>query len=137
LAALADGAAAAATRAAETAWQRTNPLRELFTRALTPAAEAALACDDLATARRWADENVAALPGWQAERDCHEALKIIAAETQAYLRADDALECLARLVVDDGTYQYAARLLGAAQAMRERMTRPRYPTYQAGYDAAL
>ncbi|WP_156623181.1 LuxR family transcriptional regulator [Mycobacterium sp. 1164966.3] len=156
VAALADGDAAAAMRAAETAWQHTNPLRERFTRTLTPTAEAALACDDLVTARRWADETIEALPNWhraftltvrayvsiargepeQAERDAHEALTI-ATQTGAYLRVDDALECLARLAVDEGNYPYAARLLGATEAMRQRMRHPRYPMYQAGYEAAL
>ncbi|WP_231995799.1 LuxR family transcriptional regulator [Mycobacterium sp. 852002-51163_SCH5372311] len=155
-AALADGDAAAAFTAAETAWQHTNQLRERFTRTLTPTAEAALACGDLVTARRWADETVEALAGWpraftlivrayvaigqgepeQAERDAHDALTI-AAQTRGYLRVDDTLECLARLAADDGNYAYAARLLGAAEAVRQRMRHPRYPMYQAGYDAAV
>jgi ATP/maltotriose-dependent transcriptional regulator MalT len=63
-AALAGGDAIAARRAAETAWQRTHPLREVFTRSQTPLAEAALACGDLAAARRWADDTVAVAPGW-------------------------------------------------------------------------
>src|SRR6185312_13203715 len=72
----------------------------------------------------------------QAERDAHDSLTI-AAQTQAYLRVDDSLKCLARLAADDGTYPYAARLLGAAETMRQRMRHPRYPMYQAGYDAVL
>ena len=154
-AALADGDAAAAMRAAETAWQHTNPLREFFTRTITPTSEAALACDDLATARRWADENVAALPGEhrgvnltvrayiamaqgdpeQAERDAHDALAL-AEKTGGYYRVADILECLARLALDDGNHPYAARLLGAADAIRQRIGFARYPMYQLANDAA-
>jgi hypothetical protein len=52
-AALAGGDATAARQAAEEAFQQTNPMRETFTRSVTPAAEATLACGDLVTARRW------------------------------------------------------------------------------------
>jgi DNA-binding CsgD family transcriptional regulator len=71
----------------------------------------------------------------QAERDAHDALEL-AARTQGYLRVADTLECLVRLAVD-ANHQYAARLLGAAEAMRQRMNQPRYPMYQNGYDAAV
>lgn len=155
-AALADGDAVAAWRSAETAWQHTNPVREVFTRSITPMAEAALAGGDLVTARRWADQNVAVLTGWhqmnalvvrafvaiaegkpdQAQRDAHAALAI-ATRIQAYLRADTALECLARLAADADDHFYATRLLGAANAMRERMGHRRRPMYQAGYDETL
>ena len=72
----------------------------------------------------------------QAERDAHDALTV-AARTQAYMRVDDTLECLARLAADDDNYQYAARLLGAAEGIRQRMGHARFPMYQAGYDAAV
>ncbi len=155
-AALAGGDAAAARGEAEEALRHTVPVREAFTRSTVPTAEAAFACDDLVTARRWADETVAVVPGChqmsaltvrafiaaaqgepeQAERDAHEALTV-AARTQGYLRVDDTLECLARLAADGGNHPYAARLLGAAEAMRQRMEHPRFPMYQAGYDAAV
>jgi DNA-binding CsgD family transcriptional regulator len=110
----------------------------------------------LVAARRWADDTVAVAPGWtqilalvarafvaiaqdepdQAERDAHEALTV-AARTQGYLRAADALECLARLAAGDGNHQHAARLLGAAEGMRERMGHARFPMYQADYDAVV
>jgi DNA-binding CsgD family transcriptional regulator len=140
----------------ETAWRYTNPLREMFARSVNPIAEAALACGDLAAARRWADETVAVVPGWQqmvalmarayiamaqgepgrAERDAHDALTV-AARTQGYLRVDDTLECLARLAADDGSHANAARLLGAAETIRQRMGHARLPMYQTGYDAAV
>jgi DNA-binding CsgD family transcriptional regulator len=47
------------------------------------------------------------------------------------------LECLARLAADDGSAAYAARLLGAAGALRERLRHGRLPMYQAAYDAAV
>jgi ATP/maltotriose-dependent transcriptional regulator MalT len=155
-AALAGGEAAVARQLCETASRYTNPLREMFHRSVTPTAEAALACGDLAAARCWADDTVAVVPGWQqavaltarafvalaqgepeqAERDAHESLTL-AARTQGYLRTDDTLECLARLAAADGNCQYAARLLGAAATIRQRMGHARLPMYQPGYDAVV
>ncbi|WP_207546933.1 LuxR family transcriptional regulator [Mycobacterium kubicae] len=153
---LADGDGGAGLRFCEAAWKCTNPLREMLTRSVSPIAEAALACGDLTTARRWADENVAMVPGWQqlvaltarahiamaqgdpeqAERDAHDALAV-AARTQGYLRVPDTLECLARLAAHAGNTSYAARLCGAADAMRQRTGQVRFPMYQPGYDSAL
>ncbi|ORB88463.1 Putative HTH-type transcriptional regulator [Mycobacterium persicum] len=155
-AALARGDAVAARKAAETALQQTNPLREVFTRSVAPLPEAWLACGDPSAARCFADEMLAVVPGWYrmmallarafiamaqgepelAARDAHDALTV-AARTQGYLRVDDTLECLARLAVNDDNHGYAARLLGAAEAIRRRMGHPRFPMYQAGYDAAV
>ncbi|WP_414686458.1 LuxR C-terminal-related transcriptional regulator [Mycobacterium sp.] len=155
-AALVGGDAATASEVAEEALRRTNARGETFTRSITPNAEAALACGDLAGARRWSDEAVAAVPGWfqvaaltvrafvaieenepeRAERDAHDALAV-ASGTQGYLRVADTLECLARLAVSEGNHPYAARLLGAAEAMRQRMENPRFPMYQADYDATV
>jgi predicted ATPase/class 3 adenylate cyclase/DNA-binding CsgD family transcriptional regulator len=155
-AALAGGHAAAARQAAEEALRRTVPVREVFTKSIFSAAAAALACGDLAAARRWADDAVAVVPGWWqmvaltvrafvaiaegdpqgAERDAHDALAV-AARTHGYLRVDETLECLARLAVDDGNHPYAARLLGAADGIRQRMGHVRLPMYQSGYDAAV
>ena len=153
LAALAGGDAATARQAAEKTLQHTVPVREVFTRSTALTAEAVLACGDLEAARRWADETVAVVPGsWkvqaltarafvalaqgepeQAERDAHEAL-VMATGTQGYLRVPDVLECLAHLAADDRNYQHAARLLGAAQAMRQRIGYVRFPMYQDSYD---
>ncbi len=155
-AALTAGDATEALRFAEIAWERTRPPRDVFTRSVNPIAEAALACGQLDLARRWADENVPIVPGYQqvvalaarayvalaqgdcgqAERDCHDALAV-AAEVQGYLRVPDVLDCLARLAVGAGNHAYAARLLGAADAMRQRTGEVRRPMYGAGYGAAL
>ena len=155
-AALAKGDIAAARRAAEESWRHTVPLREAFIRCFNPLAEAALAGGDLVEARRWVDATVAVEPGShksialtvralvalaqgepeQAERDAHDALTI-AASTQAYFRVADSLECLARLAADGGNHAYAARLLGAADTLRQRMGHARFPMYQAGYDTVI
>ena len=155
-AALAGGDTAAARQACEAAWRHTVPQREVYVRGGNPLAEAALEGGDLAAARRWADDTVAVVPGWyqamaltarcyvaiaqdepeQAERDAHEALAI-AARTQGYLRLPDTLECLARLAADGANPHNAARLFGAADAIRQRTGQARFPVYQAGYDAAV
>jgi DNA-binding CsgD family transcriptional regulator len=155
-AALASGDAAAARQACEAARPHTVPQREVYMRSVNPLAEAALAGDDLAAARRWADDTAAVVPGcyqmWaltmrayvaiaqdepeQAERDTHEALAI-ALRTNGYLRLPDTLECLARLAADGANAHYAARLFGAADAMRQRTGQARFPMYQASYDAAV
>src|SRR4029077_13700451 len=72
----------------------------------------------------------------QAERDAHEALTI-AAHTNARLRLPDIVECLARLAADDGNHQTAARLFGAADAMRKRIGVIRFAVHQPSYDTAL
>ena len=154
-AALAAGDAARARVAAEVAWRHTVPAREVFIKSVNPLAEAALACDDLVTARNWADDCVGVVPGWhqvvactvrafiaiaqgepdQAERDAHEAL-VSAARSRGYMRVADTLECLARLAVD-GNHPYVARLLGASDGIRQRMGHARYPMYQPGYDITV
>jgi predicted ATPase/class 3 adenylate cyclase/DNA-binding CsgD family transcriptional regulator len=155
-AALAAGDASTARAACEAAWRHTIPLREIFARSVNPMTEAVLACGDLAAARRWADDTVPIVAGWhkmvalmargyvvleqgefdRAERDAHEALAISAA-TRGHLRLPDILECLVRLAADYGTHQYAARLLGAAEAIRQRTGQVRFPMYDAGYRAAV
>ena len=119
-------------------------------------AEAALADRDLAAARRWADEAVSTTTGWwlmwaltmrarvaiaqgepeQAERDAHDALAL-GAGIKAYLRIPDILECLAVLAGEDGSHREAARLFGAAQAIRLRIGAVRFKIYDAGYEASV
>jgi predicted ATPase/class 3 adenylate cyclase/DNA-binding CsgD family transcriptional regulator len=155
-AALAAGDAVAARRAAEEAVGHTIALREIFLKSLNPIAEAELACGDLTAARRSADATIALVPGWyrmnnltvrafvglaqgepeQAERDAHDAL-VVAARTGGFARVADTVECLARLAADEGDHPYAARLLGAADAMRRRMGHARFPMYEADYEAVV
>jgi hypothetical protein len=123
MAALAAGEGAAAHEAREAARQDMNvvmgvaaPMQRAWN------AEAALADEDLAAARRGADEAVSTTTGWwlmqaltararvaiaqgepeQAERDAHEALAC-AAGIKAYLFIPDILECLAALAGEDGS----------------------------------
>jgi predicted ATPase/class 3 adenylate cyclase/DNA-binding NarL/FixJ family response regulator len=119
-------------------------------------AEAALADRDLAAARRWADEAASTGTGWwqmvalstrarvaiaqgepdQAERDAHGALAC-ATELGAYLGVPDVLECLAVLAGDSASHREAARLLGAAEAVRLRMGEVRFKIYDADYHASV
>ena len=156
-AALAAGDGAAAHEAREAALQymilesgSTATLQRLWN------AEAALADRDLAAARRWADEAVTTTTGWwlmwtltararvaiaqgepeQAERDAHDALAI-GAKIRVYVRIPDTLECLAVLAADAGSHREAARLFGAAEAIRQRMGAVRYKIYDADYQASV
>jgi predicted ATPase/class 3 adenylate cyclase/DNA-binding CsgD family transcriptional regulator len=118
--------------------------------------QAALGGGDLVTARRSADDAVTTTTGWflaqvltmralvaiaqgepnQAERDAHEALAI-ASSMQAYLGISDALECLAALAGDAGGHREAARLFGAAHAIRQRFGEVRFKVVDASYEASV
>ena len=107
-------------------------------------------------ARRWADEAVTMVTGSyssraltmrarvaiaqgepeQAERDAHDALAR-AAEVEAYLYIPDILECLAVLAGDAGSHREAARLFGAAEAIRQRMGAVRFKVWDASYEASV
>jgi predicted ATPase/class 3 adenylate cyclase/DNA-binding CsgD family transcriptional regulator len=155
-AALAAGDAATALDASEAAGEHLNvlPGTAAVQRALT--AQAALAGGDLSAARRWADEAVTTTTGLflalalttrarvaiaqgepqQAERDARDALAR-AAELKASLFIPDTLECLATLAGDGGSHREAARIFGAAQAIRQRMGVVRFKIYDAGYKASV
>jgi len=154
-AALAGGDVGAATDASDAARERFAgfPLSSTINK---PSAQAALARGDLTSARRFADEDVAAAVGWftvqallnrarvalaenepgQAERDLHDALTR-AAETQAHLFVPDLLECLAALAHVGGSHLEAARLFGAAHAVRQRTGVVRFRVYDAEYAASV
>ena len=72
----------------------------------------------------------------QAERDAHDALAR-AAEVEAYLFIPDILECLGTLAGEAGSHREAARLFGAAEAIRQRMGAVRFKVYDAGYEASV
>ena len=117
---------------------------------------AALAGGDLVAARRWADEAVTSATGYhlsaallararvaiaqgepdQGERDAHDALAC-AADVEAYLPIPDILECLAGLAGDAGSHREAARLFGAAHAIRERRGAVRFKLWDASCQAAV
>jgi predicted ATPase/class 3 adenylate cyclase/DNA-binding CsgD family transcriptional regulator len=154
VATLAGGDVAAAVHASEAAWGHmggTTLDADSQPRALM--AEAALASGDLIAARRCADEAVSKALGYhripalttrarvaiaqsepeRAERDALDALTC-ATEMQAHLPIPDILDCLADLATDAGSHREAARLFGAAAAMRQRMGLVRFKIYQEQCD---
>jgi DNA-binding CsgD family transcriptional regulator len=72
----------------------------------------------------------------RAERDAHDALAL-AANVHAYLEVPDTLECLADLAKDTGNHHKAARLFGAAEAIRQCTGAVRFKIYDAGYEASV
>ena len=60
-----------------------------------------------------------------------------AAEIEAYLGVPDTLECLAALAGDAGSHREAARLFGAAHAIRQRIGAVRFKVWDAGYEASV
>lgn len=154
-AALVRGDARGAVRACAAALQNTYLRKELFIRCILPMAEALLSCGEAVEARRWADESVATFPGTyrvsalisrarialaqgetqQAERDVHDALSD-AQRTGGYLRVSDALECLAALTASTAPPR-AARLLGAADGIRQRQQEAGLAVFDAECDTAV
>jgi DNA-binding CsgD family transcriptional regulator len=156
VAALAGGDVAGALDVGEAAWQHLSvqPQGAAFWRAFM--AQAALAGGDLHAARRLADEAVTITAGWhlvvalttrarvaiawgelqQANRDAHDALTR-AAEIQANGAIPDILECLAGLALEDSTHREAARLFGAAEAIRQRIGVVRFHIDQAAYEGSV
>ncbi|MBY0389071.1 MAG: LuxR C-terminal-related transcriptional regulator [Mycobacterium pseudokansasii] len=154
--ALAAGDAAAADDALTAGWHHLSVQPAVAALWSAYVAQAAVTRGDLTAARRWADEAVAATTGWhlsvalttharvsiaqgepeQADRDAHDALATTA-RTRAYTGAPDTLECLATLAVDTGSHQEAARLLGAAEAIRQRGGQVRFKIFDAGYEASV
>ena len=155
LACLAGGDTAAAWEAiqhAQTAF--INPPAELTNMVFF--GETALACGELADARRWVDVAVSAGKGWwlsaalalrarvhaaegnleEAESDAYEALAI-AAKVDAQVSIPDILECIAGLAGHADRHREAARLCSAADTARRRMGILRYQVYDAGYDAQV
>lgn len=148
--AVAAGDVAAAEAACEAARERLSVNGELAGANMNPMAEVALARADLATAGRWADEEVAASGGWHlaralttrarieiakqepdhAERDAQQALAC-AAECGAHVAVPDILECLGRLAADGGGHRDAARLFGAAAEIRRGLGSVRFKVYDA------
>jgi len=155
-AALAAGDAATAQDATEAAWPHMSALPAMAAVMRILKAEAALAGGDLAAARRCAGDAVSTTTGGylsmaltararvaiaqgepdEAERDAHDALAR-AAELEAYLGISDALECLAALGGEAGSHREAARLFGAAHAIRERIGSVRFKVWDVGYQASM
>jgi predicted ATPase/class 3 adenylate cyclase/DNA-binding CsgD family transcriptional regulator len=156
VATLAAGDVAAADDAIAAGWRHISVQPAVAAIFSAYVAQAALARGDLVAAQRWADDAISATTGWhlsvalttrarvaiaqgepeQAERDAHVALAI-AASTGAYTGAPDTLECLAALAVDTGSHREAARLYGAADAIRQRMGQVQFKIYDAGYGTSV
>jgi len=71
-----------------------------------------------------------------AERDAREALAVAAA-TEAHLATPDALECLAGAVGAGDSHREAARLYGAADAVRQVTGIVRFKVYDNDYAASV
>jgi len=155
-AALATGDVGTARDATAAAWEHGSLLSGYAAHLRPIIAQAVQASGDLIAARTWADEAVATATGWvaiyaltararvaiaqgepdQAERDAHDALAL-AAEVEAYLQRPDIFECLATLAGEAGSHREAARLFGAAEAIRQRMGLVRFKIYAAGFEASV
>ncbi len=155
--ALAAGDVETALDATAAAWEH-GSFAPGFAAHLRPViALATLAAGDLIAARRWADDAVTTATGWavliralttrarvaiaqgkfeQAERDAHDALATVP-ECFPYLGFSETLECLATLAGDAGSHREAARLFGAAAAIRQRMGVVRLKVWDAGYEASV
>ncbi len=115
-----------------------------------------LASGDLVAARRWANDGVAMAKGYsllmralttrarvamaqgdseQADRDAHDALA--GTPKGIYLGSPEILECLAALAGAAGSHSEAARLFGAAAAIRQRIGLVRFKVWDAEYDASV
>jgi predicted ATPase/class 3 adenylate cyclase/DNA-binding CsgD family transcriptional regulator len=156
MAALAAGDGASADEACEAAWKHMGVMGEMGAVWRYWNAEAALAGGDVAAARGWADDAVSATKGCylsfaltgrarvlmaqgepkQAESDANDALTR-AAEIEAHICVPDILEVLADLAGEAGSHRAAARLFGAAQAIRQRIGVVRFKIYDAGYHASV
>jgi hypothetical protein len=71
-----------------------------------------------------------------AERDGYDAL-VCAADSGAQLGVPALFDFLAWLAAQAESYAEAARLFGAAEAIRQRTGEIRYKIYQAGYEASV
>jgi predicted ATPase/class 3 adenylate cyclase/DNA-binding CsgD family transcriptional regulator len=154
--ALAAGDVVLVADAAEAAWSHIGGYREIAPINMPYMAQAALARGDLGAARRFADDAVAATIGWwlayaltmrarvaiaqgepnEAERYANDALAC-SAGVNAYLGVAGILEVVAGLFGDTGRLPEAARLFGAAEAIRQRTGEVRFQIYQAGYESSV
>ncbi|OBA83595.1 transcriptional regulator [Mycobacterium sp. 1164966.3] len=119
-------------------------------------AEAELAAGDVVAARFWADQAVLANRGFfrmlalitralvelaegdaeAAERDAHDALAC-ATDTGVQLGVPGVFDFLARLAAQAESYAEAARLVGAAEALRLRTGEVQYQIYRGDYEALV
>jgi predicted ATPase/class 3 adenylate cyclase/DNA-binding CsgD family transcriptional regulator len=152
IAALADGDHDAARAASAKAWQ---PAFRRETVAIYTVAEAALACGDLETAQTLIDEALSFMAGFHrkmaltvaarlamaerrfdtAEQHLQEAVAICGRAKSVHWLAE-LFECLAQVAVAAESYPEAARLIGAATALRQRTKEIRFRVYDVAFDTA-
>ncbi len=156
VAALAAGDAATALEATQAARQHMSSSPQTTAVGHINSAQAALAGGDLVAARRFADDAASTATGMflsealtvrarvaiaegkpdGAERDAHDAL-VGAAEVGAFICIPDILECLGTLAGEADSHREAARLLGAATAIRQRMGAVRFKVWDVCYEASV
>jgi DNA-binding CsgD family transcriptional regulator len=156
LTALAAGDVDAAAEATEAAHENLGVAPGLAAVQSAFYAQAALAAGDLVEAHRRADDAFATTSAWyrmvalttrarvaiaqgdleQAERDAHDALAHCAL-LKAHLGLSDILECLGTVAGDGDSHREAARLFGAAEAIRQRLSAARFKIYDVGYNASI
>jgi DNA-binding CsgD family transcriptional regulator len=155
VACLADGDTRAAWKAVEAAQQHSmNPPAEILNKVWL--AFVALGCGELALASHWADQTISVLKGaWLSMQlttrarielrnqdlehgatDSYEALTI-AAVTGTHLAIPDIFECLASIAYGLDNSRDAARLLGAADAVRQRMGSVRCKVFDSEHQALV
>ncbi|SOJ54742.1 Putative HTH-type transcriptional regulator [Mycobacterium simulans] len=119
-------------------------------------AQLALARGDVTAARRYADDAVHSTSGWhlktalitrarveiaqsepEAARDDAHAALLCVTGLRACLCTPDAIELLAEMAGGAGRHWAAARLFGAAAALRRRTDEVRFKIWDAGYEAAV
>jgi predicted ATPase/class 3 adenylate cyclase/DNA-binding CsgD family transcriptional regulator len=158
IAALAAGDLDRAKAADDAATPWSNPAPEIVGIWHYVSAEIALARGDLADARHWSDEAVAA----STERGAHAAIALTArarvalaekrpelaedyahqalthgATVEGYLNVPDSLECLALTAAGAGRHSEAVRLFGAADGVRRRSGSVRFTVYDDEYNACV
>ena len=145
-----------ATRACQTAAELLGPRRQTVLVYTPFMAQTALACGDLGEAKRRADEAVEVTRGYyralaltvrsrvalaegsldEAERDAFDALTT-AGGVHAHIAIPDSLECLAGLACAAGRHREAARLYGAADAIRKSMGSVRFKVDDAAAESSM
>ena len=153
VATLAAGDVAAADDAIAAGWPHLSIQPKMAAIWIVYTAQAALARGDLTAARRLAGDAVAATSGFhlslalttragvaiaqgepeQAGRDAHDALAT-AVSAGTYGATPETLECLAVLAVGAGSHREAARLFGAADAIRQRGGLVRFKIFDAFFE---
>ena len=160
LAAMAAGDREALREACQAGWHRMNTRPEYGVKHQINMAEYHLAAADIPAARQWIGDAIAAATArgmkstlmsalltsarvaatvgdvGRAHSEVHHALST-GRGIQAALGIAEGFECLGGLAQSAEDHQKAARLLGAADAIRQKAGSKRLLLYQAGYEAAV